>query len=271
MGTLIHHIEFFVDRCEMHASINGIPIAHMVARTEHTEHFAPPCNPFLVGEENLVEVSVRPATLEDGSLTDWAEAKVELAVRTFERGGIVLPGGGGATVTEGDFADELATRIEEAREADEELDVPQVFFHVFDSEGASFADELLNADPYDDQDALTDYALHIRDLFTRRDVDAFLVEAAPKCEVWSAAYGDPATAFSDSIRDTLLSGFFPAGPIVAFERGDVLLVPAAGGRLWSLQRAGGLPLIQTVPDAEGSFLSFEIMAGPRDGQLRVVR
>jgi hypothetical protein len=271
MSPPIHHIEFFVQHCEMRALLNGVPIAAITAITEHTEHFAPPINPFLIGDGNVVEVSIRPARREDGTLTEWSEAKVELAVRTFGKDGIVVPGGGGPAITTADFTAELAERIEEAREAEEELEEPQDFFHVFHNEAVSFASELVEADPFDDRAALIGYALHIRDLFARRDLDGFLEEVDAKCQVWSLAYDEPAQVFRDSIRSGLAGEFLPAGPVTDFGEDDIELLSIAGGRLWGLRRTGGLPLIQTPPDAEGGFMSFEIVVGVRDGRLRVVR
>jgi hypothetical protein len=267
----IHHIEFFVAHCEMRALLNGVPIAHITANSEHTEHFAPPCNPFLVGDGNVVEVSLRPTRREDGTMTEWARAKVELAVRTFDKDGIVVPGGGGPAITSADFGPELAERIEEAREADEELDEPQDFFHVFHNEGVSFADELVEAGPWDDREELIEYALHIRDLVAQRDVDLFLAEADAKCEVWSRAYGEPIDIFRESIRRLLSGEFFRADPMTDFGRDDIELLSIAAGRMWALRRSGGLPLIQTTPDPEGAFMSFEIIVGPRGGYLRIVR
>ncbi|MGE0787250.1 MAG: hypothetical protein AB7S26_16380 [Sandaracinaceae bacterium] len=269
--TKIHHLELFTVRCEITASLNGVPVADVRAVDRHTDHFAPPVNPFLIGEGNVLEVTIAPATLDDGTHTEWSEAKLEAAVRMFGKGDIVVPGGGGPAITEIDFTPELAARIAQAREDDVELEVPQVFFHTFDNEGVSFASELLDVDPYDDEDALRDYALHIRDLFARGDVDAFLTEIDPKCRVWSIAYEEPADFFREQIRSGLSSEFLPAQPIVDFQRDDVMLRPIAGGRMWSLEKTPGVPLIQTPLDANEQRMQFRIVAALRDGQLRVVR
>ncbi len=280
MALLIHHIEFFTKRCDMRASLNGVPIAEVHATDQHVDHFAPPINPYLIGEGNVLEVSIAPAVVDgedddegdsEEETTEWSEAKVDVAVRTFDKGGIVVPGGGGPAITEHDFAPELAERIETAREDDVELEAPQSFLHIFDNQQMSFASEILDVDPYDDEGALLDYAEHIRDLFANGDVDGFMAEVEPKCEVWSIAYEEPVPFFRDEIRSGLESEFIPAGPVTDFERGDILLRPIAGGRMWSLERNPGLPLIQTTPDDEGGIMQFRIIAAVRDGQLRIVR
>ncbi|MCA9604080.1 MAG: hypothetical protein KC619_00675 [Myxococcales bacterium] len=271
MTLKIHHLELFTQRCEIAATLNGVPIANVRSTDRHTDHFAPPVNPFLIGEGNVLEVSISPAPLEDGETTEWAEAKVEAAVRVFDKGGIVVPGGGGPAITEVDFAPELAERIAQAEEDDVELEAPQSFLHIFDNEGVSFASELLDAEPFDDQDALLDYAIHIRDLFAASDVDGFLAEIGPKCDVWSIAYEEPADFFRDQIRTGLETEFLPARPIVDFERADVYLRPIAGGRMWSLEKNPGLPLIQTPLNDEEQRMQFRIVAALRDGQLRIVR
>lgn len=267
----IHHAELFTKRCVMRATLNGIPIAHVVATDEHTDHFAPPINPFLIGEGNVLEVSIEPAPLPDGEVTGWDEARVEMAVRVFDKGGIVMPGAGGPAITEADFTPELAARIAEAEEADEELEVPQTFLHVFDNDYVSFAAEIMDVEPFEDEDALIDYALHIRDLFANGDVNGFLAEIEPKCQVWAAAYDEPAQRFRDDIAGGLTNEFLPAGPITDFGRDDVELEPIAGGRMWTLMRRGGLPLIQTTPNADDQFMQFPIVVAERDGQLRIVR
>lgn len=268
---IIHHLELFTKRCEMRATLNGVPIARVRATDPHLDHFAPPINPYLIGEGNVLEVSIAPAQLEGDERTGWDEARVEAAVRTFPKGGIVLAGAGGPAITQVDFAPELAERIRAAQEAEEELEEPQSFLHVFDNQELSFADELMDADPFEDESALFDYALFLRDLFAQGDVNGFLEQIEPKCRVWSVAYEEPVQLFLDDIRNGLTNEFLPAGPITDFERADVELRPISGGRMWSLERSGGRSLIETPPDDQNQFLEFPIIVGVRDGQLRIVR
>lgn len=271
MTLKIHHLELFTTRCEIAATLNGVPIANVRSVDPHTDHFAPPINPYLVGEGNVLEVSIAPARLDDDESTEWSEAKVEAAVRVFDKGGIVLPGGGGPAITEVDFAPELAARMAQAEEDEVELEVPQSFLHIFDNEGMSFASELLDSDPFDDHDALLDYGVHIRDLFAAGDVAGFLAEVTPKCQVWSVAYEEPVDFFLEQIRTGLETEFLPAQPIVDFTRDDIVLRPIAGGRMWSLERDPGVPLIQTPLNEEEQRMQFRIVAALRDGQLRIVR
>ena len=203
MTLKIHHLELFTTRCEIAATLNGVPIANVRSTDPHTDHFAPPINPYLVGEGNVLEVSIAPARLENDEFTEWSEAKVEAAVRVFDKGGIVLPGGGGPAITEVDFGPELAARMAQAEEDEVELEVPQSFLHIFDNEGMSFADELLDSEPFDDHDALLDYGVFIRDLFANGDVAGFLAEVTPKCQVWSVAYEEPVDFFLEQIRTGL--------------------------------------------------------------------
>ena len=276
MALLIHHIEFFTKRCEMRATLNGVPIAHVVAADAKTaDHFAPPINPYLIGEGNVLEVSISTIQIGPEEFTEWEEAKVDTAVRTFEKGGIIVAGGGGPAITEADFAPELAERIEAAKEEEEEedqvLEAPQSFLHIFDNQEMSFADELLDTDPYEDEDSLLDYAEQIRDIFAARNVDAFMDEVRPKCEVWSVAYEESVDFFMDEIRNGLSSEFMGAEPMTDFVRDDIFLRPVAGGRMWSLERKPGLPLIQTTPDELEQFMQFRIIVALRDGALRIVR
>ncbi|MBX3273673.1 MAG: hypothetical protein KF729_25640 [Sandaracinaceae bacterium] len=271
MPVSIHHLELFTHKCEVEVRLNGVPIASARSVDAHTDHFAPPINPYLVGRGNVLEVAIAPAPLGEDEATDWSDARVEVTVRALDKGGILVPGGGGPAITELDLAPLLAERIRQAREDEVELDIPQVFLHRFDNDGVSFASELVEAEPYDDHEALLDYAIHVRDLFARGDVDGFLAEIAPKCEVWSRAYEEPVDFFQQEIRTGLETELLPAQPIVDFERDDVVLRPLAGGRMWSLERDPGVPLIQTPPDADEQLMQFRIVAAPRGGQLRIVR
>jgi hypothetical protein len=261
----IHHLEIICRGCEVRVKLNDMPIARLRAPGPDAEHFAPPINPYLVGEENVIEIEVAP--LAEGD--DLGKAEIDLAVRKFAKGEAVAPGQGPA-VLEVAIHDELRERIREAQENDTELDLPQTFYQSFDNEGPSFSEELLESTPFTDESALRDYAIHLRDLAAQKDADGLIAEMEPKIQAFMAAYDEPREPFYESLLSGLRDEFLPAGIDADFGRDDVMLAPACGGRLWNLTRRGA-PLLQTRPDENGNTMQHDILVAPRDGALKVVR
>jgi hypothetical protein len=270
MGTPIHHLEVICLGCEVRLKLNDLPLMRLVAPGPDAEWYAPPINPYLVGEGNVVELEVRPLLDADGNPIDLGRARIELGVRKFEKGDAVAPGTG-TPVLDVNVHEELQQRIAEAKERDEELEMPQSFFHVFDNEGPSFSAELMESEPFTDENALRDYAIRLRDLAAARDADALLAEMEPKIQAYMVAYEEPRELFVESLGTGLRTEFLQANVITDFAKGDVELESCCGGRIWHLKRPGGAPLLQTAPDDAGNTMQFEIYAGPRDGAPRVVR
>lgn len=262
----IHHLEMICRGCVVRVKLNDMPFMHLRAPGPDAEWFAPPINPYLVGEGNVIEVEVSP--LSEGG--DLASAEVELAVRKYGKGEAVAPGQGPVVIAVA-IHDELRERIRQARENEEELEIPQTFFESFDNEGPSFSEELLEGEPFTDEGALRDYAIRLRDLALAKDASGLLAEMEPKIQAFMAAYDEPREPFVESLGAGLREEFLPAGIDGDFGRDDVMLTPACGGRIWSLQRPGGAPLLQTRPDDAGNTMQHEILVGPREGTLKVVR
>lgn len=265
----IHHLECKIERCALRVRLNDVPVVDLVATTQ-PEWFAPPINLYLIGEENMLELEVAPLPRDDGSAGDFADVSVEGAVRVYGKGDAVAPGEG-PVVIELTVMDELATRIREAKVRDEELESPQTFVFVFDNAGPSFEDELLEAAPFDDADGLRDYAIRLRDAMRSSDTAGLAAEMEPKVQAYALAYDDSADRIRQSLIEVLEREYATLGFVTDFERDDVELVPAAGGRLWGLCRPGGLPLVQTPPDPDGNTMQIPIVVGLRDGALRIVR
>jgi hypothetical protein len=263
MGHPIYHLEVDVKSCRVEIRLNDFPVLSLVSLTETPANFAPPINPWLVGELNILDVTIH--AIEGASApSTFADAHVWGNVRRFEKGDIVFPGSG-QQITEFSVPDELR---EQARE--ENLELPISFTHVFENDVIDFTAELSDAPMFDDRAALADYAIHLRDLVTAGDVTGLLAEHEPKIRAWVAAYDEPYDAFRDSLRAELVD-FVGAGPKERFERSDLELVPCCGARIWEVRRAGGVPLLRTEPDASGGRMQFPIFVAPREGALRIVR
>ncbi|MFK7989950.1 MAG: hypothetical protein AB8I08_28275 [Sandaracinaceae bacterium] len=270
MGDPIYHLDLRVERCRARIRVNDLPFGELIAAGEQPEWFAPPMNPYLVGSGNLVQVEVEPAFDDEGTATEIAEAVVELAVVRVERGGVVAPGEGDRVTTYA-VGPELAQNIRDAEEADEELEIPQTFFFLFDNEGARFDGTIRDDLPYGNQAALRTYAIRLRDLVRAGDVVGLVAEMEPKVLAYAEAYSDDAGRIRDSLAETLRDRIFPAGPTTEFEAPDVRLVSLAGGRIWELRKPDGRPLISTEPDEHGGTYQIPILVAETDGTLRVVR
>jgi hypothetical protein len=265
MGHPIYHLELEARGCRAELRLNDLPLISLAPRDEMPVTFAPPCNPYLVGELNIVDVDILPLLGDDlAPVSTFADAAIAGNVRRFEKGDIFAPGAGDV-VAEFSIPEELRERVR-----DEGLELPQRFTHVFSNEVVDFTPELADAPAFDDREALIDYALHLRDLAAARDVPGLLAEMDAKIHAWVAAYDEPYDAFADSLRQELAE--LVARPLVVeLDRADVELRPCCAGRLWELCRAPGLPLLRSEPDALGAIMQFPVVVAPRDGRLRVVR
>lgn len=258
MAHPIFHLELTCRTCGLEVRLNDFPVAELTS-SDQPSWFAPPVNPWLVGELNILDVTIHSA---GGSAFD--DAAVEGHVRRFEKGDIVAPGEG-PEIFAFTIPDELRERVRE-----EELELPQSFSVVFANDEIDFSDELSTPPPFDDREALLDYAIHLRDLLRAQDVDGLVAEFAPKANTWARAFDEPEPGFVDSLREELRE-FFAEGVETDFERSDLALAPACGGRIWELMRSGDLPLMRSVELEEEGRSFWRVFAGERDGGLKVVR
>lgn len=264
MGHPIYHLEVDVERCRADIRLNDFPVLSIAAPPGVPATFAPPINPWLVGELNILDITLHAVVDEGGRASTFFDARFSGNVRRFEKGDIVAPGAG-SVITDLGIPEELAEQVRE-----EELELPLSFTHVFGNEIVDFSDELGTGAAFDDANALVDYALRLDALAGGGDVDALLVEHEPKIRAWVRAYDEPYEAFAASLRDEL-GAFVAAGPKEPLVRADVELVSCCGGRIWEIRRRGGAALLRTEPDAEGARMQLPIYAALRDGTLRVVR
>ena len=266
MGHPIYHLELAVERCTALVRINDVPVMELTSDRGIPVSFAPPINLYLVGEFNLLDVEIRPVVLHGTDrFSSFGDAAIRGAVLRYEKGDAVSPTSG-EIITEVKIPDELRERVRE-----EELELPQTFTLIFANEVVDFSDELGAAEPVADREAILDYGLRLRDLLAARDVAGMVAEMQPKLAAFARAYDETEETMTGALTDYLGAQFFPAEPIVDFERDALDAFPRAGGRIWEVVRAPNLPLLQTVPDERGGTRQIPIVVSMRDGQLRVVR
>jgi hypothetical protein len=264
VGHPIHHLEVVVASARAEVRLNGIPLGGLAARDAAPVSMAPPVNPFLAGKRNVVEVVLDVSTGFDRKPMSFLDARLELEVRRFEKGGIVEHGGGDL-VTRYVLPPEVLRDVAEGRRAP-----PITVAHPFANEVVDFSAELLDAAPFTDEEALRDYAMKLRSLAAHRDVGGLVAEHAPKIRAWSVAYAEPEAAFTASLQQ-VVGDFIAAGVDLAFTRDDVVPRPCAGGRAWELRRTRDLPLLRTLPGPEGGRTQLSGIVAPRGGKLAIVR
>jgi len=263
MAHPIYHLDLQVKRSRVEVKLNDFPVAELSGTDTQPVTFAPPINPYLAGDLNIIDVHLHAVAGEGGELSTFFDAEVLGVVRRYEKGDIVAPNEG-PEVTTFSIPKELAEQVRE-----EELELPQSFTHVFSNDGVDFSEDLSSAGVIDDQDALRRYALHLRDLTAGADVSGLMQEFEPKLRAWVAAYDEPWEAFEESLQ-TELSEFLGEGPITDFEADSLELHRHCGGRIWEIRRSGeALLSTDVLPDDSRSL--FRIFVGVRDGALRIVR
>lgn len=266
MGHPIYHLELAVERCAVRVRINDIPVLSLASVSDVPSSSAPPINLYLVGDLNLLDVEILPVPLEGTDrLSSFGDATIRGGIIQYEKGDIVTPTSG-TLITEIAIPDELRERVRE-----QELELPQTFTIIFANEVLDFSDELGNATPIADREAILDYGLHLRDLVAARDVPGLLAEMQPKIHAFAVAYDEPEDRMAGGLEDYLGRELLPALPITDFGRDQLDAFPRAGGRIWEIVRAPALPLIQTEPNEEGATRQIPIVVSMRDGHLRVVR
>jgi hypothetical protein len=261
MGHPIFHLELTVRSCEAELFLNGFPvIPSLTSLNALPVSFAPPVNPYLCGARNTVELVLRAAIAPDGPEVPFAAADFEMNVRRFEKGDIVEPGAG-EMVTVLSLPDEARERIRKG-----EQKPPLTILHRFSNEEIDFSAELLDAPPFENPEAVIDYALRLRELMAAGDVDLLLEEYEPKLRIGAAAYGNAYQLIAENTRNGLTE-FVRDVPELDFGRDDIVVRPYCGGRIWGLHRRGSLRFARS----DGGRSRISIHVAPRDGALRVVR
>lgn len=267
----IYHLETKIERCDLRVRLNDVPVVELRSDGKQPDWFAPPINLYLVGRDNKLVLEVSPLPQKDGSPGDFGDVEVSGAVRVYGKGDAVAPGEG-PMVLELTVMRDLAERMRDVASRNEKLVIPQTFQFVFFTGGVpDFTADLAVGERLGDDEALRDYAIQLRDKARAGDIPGLVGEMEPKVQAYAVAYDDDADAIRKSLSEVLQAEYAPRGFVTDFEREDVELSPCAGGRLCELSRPGGLPLLQTPPDADESTMQIVVVVGRRDGALRVVR
>ena len=150
--------------------------------------------------------------------------------------------------------------------------VPVEITVAFESPGAAgFRARLLEAEPAE-REAVLDYALALRDMAARRDVDALTEAFRPKLEDYDQAYPEEAEDNQAFVAD-MFQSMYPSGLQLDFGRDDVNAVPYNERRVWRLrvERSGQTDALFLTRGDDGFISRVDVFVGMVDGRLRVIR
>jgi hypothetical protein len=264
MNHPIYHVKVLARNCRVDLSLNSFPLGSIQAPDFNPVTDAPPVNPYLAGTRNELKVTILPASDPGGLNTKFDSAEVQIKVCRFEMGQIVSTENDGQPVAQFSITNELRKQVRDAH-----LEFPNPIIIKFSNEAIDFSTELLDALPYDNMDALRDYAVYLGGLANARNTNALLAEFEPKMHVWSVSYAKPYQEFMESLK-TGLEQFTGNSPVTKFEREDIELQAVCGGRIWNITRKGK-PLLEVFDANLNGTQSFNIYVAPRNGVLRIVR
>jgi len=266
----IYHLEITVGGCALLALLNGFPIVSRTSDGVAIE--APPVNLFLVGQGNTLVMEASPLPnsgaepangsndLSSNLSGDLAGVTLVAKVKAYERGDIVAPESG----------EVIAIYDLAAAPPAERRSLPLTATLAFDTEGPSFRALLLEGPVIESEDAVRDYALRLRDLMRSQSLPELKAEFAPKLKDYLVAYSLGDVDAPGAFAEYLAGEFFPARPVLDFERSDLGIKLWCGGRIAEVTLGDG-ELLATQSDAEGSRYVLPVYVATVDGHLRVVR
>ncbi len=253
-----YHLELTATGCKATGVLNGF--AAFELETLHAVNFAPPINAFLVGKDNQLIVRIEPTALPGDQVTTPSDMMVSGAVRLYQPGAIIEPGGG-----------EELLALALAHPERGALHLPLALTASFDADGESFRERLLEAPVLTDAEPIRRYGLQLRDLFVAGDIDGLVAALTPKRLDYARACGADPLEMERDLRTFLQDMVLPAVPDLDFGLADIQASPSCGGRIWRVARSSGAPLIATAEDADGGHYVMDFHVGQVDGALRVVR
>lgn len=262
MAFPIYHIDLRAERCRLVASVNGITVADIVAHGAAPHLFAPPINLYLKGRQNRLAIEVTPSEEEDLAAAD-------AVVRVYQKGDPVAHGEGEA-VADTECRSTLNNRRRVAREHGEGLTYPQSVEWFWDNHGPDFSQEIFACPPIRDEAAIYDFAMHIRGMMKSGDVHRLADVMATKVSAYSAAYDHDAAEIRSSLISVLENGYLARGFDTEFTRDDIETIGHAHGRLREI-RCRSMPLIRSMPGADGSHLEMSVFVGHGALGLQVFR
>ena len=264
----IYNIELYASKCILELTVNGLILFRADAKNGSSMTY--PFNTELIGKGNEIKITVYPTLLDNGLPSSYSDVTITGTIKTYGENEITGPEGG-QLVQRIDFSDVVAQKqIQAETTADLSKLFPMLKSFVFDNEGLTFKNRLIDAPVIKNEKLLLDYAEKLRDIIAKQDIDALWVEYKPKVDDYALAYPqefpDPLSWFIDFFKND----FFPGGPITNFKRGDIGLRSWCDGKVWELYVKPAQKFFVNQ-GLDGDINSVEVYVGMVDGKLKIIR
>ena len=263
----IYNVEMFACKCIIEIHMNGLCVFRIDATKGSSVTY--PLNTELAGDNSL-KLVMYPVLLETGILSTPADIVVEGAIKRYNTGDVTGPECGDLLMSI-DIEDIQAAFDPEALSLQQLKDLfPLTKTFAFENEGISFKNRLIDAQIITDKKEVVEYAIKLRDIIKRQDLESLYIEYRPKLDDYALAYPeefpDPESWFANLFRDD----FFPGGPIVEFDRDDIVARPWCDGRIWEVSRKPYQPFFMNK-GLDGDINMIELYVGRVDGKLKIIR
>lgn len=274
----IYNLEMTMRGCKVLATLNNLPLVDSNAGAGAS--FGSPLNSKLVGNDNRLRIVALPALLESGQISQVPQVVLYGTVKIYGPDDISAPENG-VVIKTFDFREVIVERRrklaleKKAPLTDSSLNAMPVIFPLeleveFDNVGPAFAERFMQGAIIQDEQRLLDYAERLRDLMKQKAYDDLYTEFQPKFEDYNLAYYRGNLDRKPVFIQYLKEKFFPSGPLLDFERDDIILKRWCDGRVWQLLIKPDLSFFKTA-GMDGMIYELEIFVGMVNGALKVIR
>jgi hypothetical protein len=263
----IYNLEIFISKCIVEIQMNGLLLMRADAKLGTSLTY--PLNTELTDENNLTLV-MYPVLLETGLPSVPTDINIEGGIKRYGVGEYTGPEFGELLVHLN--AEELQARYSSDMYSLQDLAAafPLKLSYAFESEGVSFKKRLLEADKITDKNKVLQYAVTIRDLLAKQDLNGLYREYEPKLDDYAIAYPGELPDKRAWFDNFMKNDFFPGGPVTGFAPDDIEARPWCDGRIWEVFIKPYTPFF-TNAGLDGSINSIEMFVGVVDGKLKIVR
>ena len=252
----IFTLDFTMGTCYVRAFVNGFPVFDYNAHSK--ANYSVPINTALVSGTNKLRVEILPPLMPPGKMSLVADIKINGGVKVYEN-----------FETTGPDAGDLLLAISE-----KDLDltaIPIILEKEFETYGPNFRQLFYMTKPFEDDEALKDYGIKLRDLVKAGDTENLLKEFEYKANDFAKAFYDEPDDYFEQFRVFMNYVFLKKNPITGFPREQIVLKSWCEKRIWEIGLMPDEELLRTEPDEEEEIIAIKIFVAKLKDGLKVVR
>jgi hypothetical protein len=252
MEKKFYYLDLSANKCNVLGLLNGFPIYELKAPS--MVNFAMPINTALIGMNNQLSIAMTPASYEEPmnlATFDPMTMTVKGAVKVYGEGEISAPKNG--------------ERILEINL----VGSPGTF--SFDNDLINFSSLFLNSPEIEEEEIIEKYALYLRYIFEKKDVELIMKEFDDKLRGIAFAFFEDFSASQNDFRAFMENIFLPLEPNLAFDEFDLRLRSWCDNRIWEIAIYPNRELLVSSPDDDGYEYAIKVFVAMVDGELKVVR